>query len=257
MKILEAKNLDIRFLSRQSGKMIHAVDGISFSVREGEFLGLVGESGCGKSTVAKILSGLIRPDQGQIFLHGEELHYPYPRRVYQSLQMIFQLPQDSFNPRHTVGKSMIEMQSHLGVKREDARKFVGRYLNQAGLDESFQNKYPHQMSGGECQRAAIARALSVHPEFLICDEITSALDVSVQAQIIELLERLKKELKLSVLFISHDLGLVRGLCDRVLVMNSGKIIEEGETEQVLEHPKEEYTKLLIDSVLEVGKKWKD
>ena len=253
MRILEAENLDIHFSSSSSGKRIHAVRDVSLYLNKGEFLGLVGESGCGKSTVARALAGLIKPDHGRIFLKGEELPSPYPRSVYQFIQMVFQLPQDSFDPRRTIESCITDIQVNFGVKRPEAKKRAARYLEQTGLDESFLRKYPHQMSGGECQRAAISRAIAVQPDVLICDEITSALDVSVQAQIVELLRKLKTELGLAALFISHDLALVRGLCDRVLVMNDGQIVEDGSVCQVMEQPREEYTKFLLDSVLEIGR----
>lgn len=251
MNLIEAKGLDICFFSSKKGKVVHAVDHVSFHIEEGEFLGLVGESGCGKSTIAKLLMGLLKPDAGQIWLKDKEIRYPYSRETYRTLQMIFQMPQDSFDPRRTIGRCIADIQVNFGMHRAEAAKKTIHYLEKVGLEERYAGKYPHQLSGGECQRAAIARAIAVKPEIIVCDEITSALDVSVQAQIIELLQELKKERKISLLFISHDLALVQGLCDRIMVMHNGVIVEEGMAGQVLKTPRHEYTRLLLSSVLEV------
>ena len=251
MRLMEAKNLDVSFFSGKAERIVHAVNDVSFYLEEGDFLGLVGESGCGKSTIARILSGLIKPDGGQILYDGKEYSYPFSRQIYKTVQMIFQMPRDSFDPRRTIGSCITDIQVNFGVKRDQARKKTVQYLERTGLGREFVKKYPHQMSGGECQRAAIARAIAVQPKILICDEITSALDVSVQAQIVELLQDLKEEMNLSLLFISHDLALVQGLCDRILVMHDGVIVEEGKSGDVLHNPQTDYTKLLISSVLEI------
>lgn len=249
--LLKVENLDVSFFSGRTGKFVHAVNDVSFDLHEGEFLGLVGESGCGKSTIAKMVVGLVKPDGGKITLNEKEIRYPYQREVYRTLQMIYQMPQDSFDPRRKIGNCIVEIQTAFGKSREEAKKKTLELLHRVGLTDEYFDKYPHEMSGGECQRAAIARSLSLDPKIIICDEITSALDVSVQAQVVELLLSLKKELNISLIFISHDLALVQGLCDHVMVMYSGQIVERGETDAIMHHPQKEYTKLLINSVLEI------
>lgn len=251
MKLLKVEQLDKTFESQRNGSLVHAVSRFSFSLSQGEFLGLVGESGCGKSTVAKMLAGILPPDAGKIWLDGIPLSYPYPRTVYRNLQMIFQMPRDSFNPRQTLGRAIETVLRNGGASRQEAERKVLQLLDQVGLPSAFQKKYPHQVSGGECQRAAIARALAASPRLLICDEITSALDVTVQAQIVGLLQELRENTDLAVLFISHDLALVQGLCSRILVMNQGVLVEEGATQDVLQNPRDPYTRLLRDSVLTV------
>lgn len=250
MKLLEVKGLDKKYISSTPGGAVHAVDHVSFVVEKGEFLGLVGESGCGKSTIAKMLSGLLRSDSGEILFEGHPLRPPFSRQVYRQLQMIFQLPRDSFDPRWTVEESLVDIQRNFGAGRREARDRAELFLQQVGLDSTFLRRYPHQLSGGECQRVAIARAMAVSPKLLICDEITSALDVSIQAQIVELLQDLRRERTLSVLFISHDLALVQGLCDRILVMHDGIIVEEGPSGTLLSHPKQAYTKTLFSAVFD-------
>lgn len=250
-EVLRVEDLDKSFFSSEKGETVHAVDHVSFSLHEGEFLGLVGESGCGKSTIAKLVMGMLPPDEGSVAICGSPMEYPYPREVYKSIQMIFQMPKESFNPRWTMGRNLIQTQKNFGVEKAQAEKVAYRFLELVGLESEFFHKYPRQMSGGECQRAAIARALCASPTVLICDEITSSLDVSVQAQIIELLISIRKEMNLSVLFISHDLALVSGLCDNVLVMNHGKLVESGSIRDVLQNPREAYTKHLMGSILEI------
>lgn len=249
-KILEVKNLRKTFYKSRSP--FPAVEDVSFQVMRGECLGLVGESGCGKSTTARLIAGLLEPDRGSVRLEGEEilgLKGKKKRAVYAKLQMVFQTPQDSFDPRWTLGDGIMESMRNRGMKKDQARERMYRLLEQVELDRSFGERYPHEVSGGECQRAAIARALAVDPRLVICDEATSALDVTVQAQIVELLKRLQKERKLSLLFICHDLALVQHMCQRVLVMYQGKIIEQGTPDEVIQHPREAYTRILVDSVL--------
>lgn len=251
MKLLEVKNLDKRFFCAQKHGVIHAVNNVSFNIEAGEFLGLVGESGCGKSTIAQMLMGLLPPDGGEIVLEERKLVPPFHKSVYQRMQLVFQLPGDSFDSRKTIGSCLTDMQRNFGVGKHEAQKRAAWLLERVGLGSEFLQRYPHQLSGGECQRAAIARAISVSPKLMICDEITSALDVSIQAQIVELLQDLRKELNLSALFISHDLALVQGLCDRILVMNEGTIVEEGTGEQLLRHPKDAYTKALFSAIFDI------
>ena len=249
-KILEVKNLRKTFYKSRS--LFPAVEDVSFHLMRGECLGLVGESGCGKSTTARLIAGLLEPDRGSVRLEGEEilgLKGKKKQAVYTKLQMVFQTPQDSFDPRCTLGDGIMESMRNRGMKKDQARERMYRLLEQVELDRSFGERYPHEVSGGECQRAAIARALAVDPRLVICDEATSALDVTVQAQIVELLKRLQKERKLSLLFICHDLALVQHMCQRVLVMYQGKIIEQGTPDEVIQYPKEAYTRILVDSVL--------
>ena len=249
-KILEVKNLRKTFYKSRS--LFPAVEDVSFHLMRGECLGLVGESGCGKSTTARLIAGLLEPDRGSVRLEGEEilgLKEKKKQAVYTKLQMVFQTPQDSFDPRCTLGDGIMESMRNRGMKKDQARERMYRLLEQVELDRSFGERYPHEVSGGECQRAAIARALAVDPRLVICDEATSALDVTVQAQIVELLKRLQKERKLSLLFICHDLALVQHMCQRVLVMYQGKIIEQGTPDEVIQYPKEAYTRILVDSVL--------
>ena len=249
-KILEVKNLRKTFYKSRS--LFPAVEDVSFHLMRGECLGLVGESGCGKSTTARLIAGLLEPDRGSVRLEGEEilgLKGKKKQAVYTKLQMVFQTPQDSFDPRWTLGDGIMESMRNRGMKKDRARERMYQLLEQVELDRSFGERYPHEVSGGECQRAAIARALAVDPRLVICDEATSALDVTVQAQIVELLKRLQKERKLSLLFICHDLALVQHMCQRVLVMYQGKIIEQGTPDEVIQHPREAYTRTLVDSVL--------
>ena len=249
--MLEVKNLKKTF---HTGHMeIPAVSGISFSVAPGEWVGLVGESGSGKSTAAAMIARILDSDAGKLLYDQEDYTMAKGRKRkewYQKIQMIFQAPADSFDPRKTLGYSLAEGLRNRKVPKEEAFRRAEEMMESCGLSPEYRNRYPHQVSGGECQRAAIARALLLEPELLICDEITSALDVTVQAQIIGLLQKIKKERQLSCLFISHDLALVQELCERILVMYQGKIVEAGSTEQVIGNPREDYTKRLLDSVPE-------
>ena len=195
-----------------------------------------------------MLTRLVEPDYGEILLDGEDVGHLKRKTFCTKVQMIFQTPQDSFDPRHTLGDGIMESMINQGVKKKRARERMYELLKMTDLSEEYGQRYPHEVSGGQCQRAAIARSLAVNPELVICDEATSALDVTVQAQIIELLGNLKREQNLSLLLICHDLALVQNFCDRVLVMYQGRIVEEGTPDEVIRHPKEEYTKLLIDSV---------
>ena len=248
--ILKAEHLKKVFISGK--KSMTAVDDVSFELQRGECLGIVGESGSGKSTIAKMITHLEPVTGGQIFLDeknitnakGKEL-----RDIYQDMQMVFQMPMESFDPRRTLGDGIGESLRNMGISKKETRNRVEKLLLTCGLTPEYADRYPHQVSGGECQRAAIARALAVEPKVLICDEATSALDVTVQKQIMELLMKLKKEKQLSFLFICHDLALIQMFCDRVIVMHDGHVEEEGTPEEIIENPKTEYTKRLIESVL--------
>jgi peptide/nickel transport system ATP-binding protein len=229
-----------------------AVDDVSFAIRKGEVLGLVGESGCGKSTLSRSLIGLIPFYDGEVIFNGKDLAKLAPAgwsSVRREIQMIFQDPFASLNPRMTVGKMLAEpLRTHNIVSTKDIRKEAQRLLDLVHLPFNTINRYPHQFSGGQRQRLGIARALALRPQLLICDESVSALDVSVQAQILNLLKELQTEFQLTYLFISHDLSVVHYISDRVLVMQLGKIVESGDADEVLTHPQNDYTKKLVASM---------
>lgn len=249
--LLEIKNLTKIFQERRGFECV-AAEQVNFVLYPNESLGIVGESGSGKSTLARLITGLIEPTSGQIFLSGQDIATMKGRekkKLYRKIQMVFQSPSGSFDPRRTLGFGIGEVLKNNGIPRREIKKEICKLLNQCGLEESFVDKYPREVSGGQCQRAAIARALAIHPQILICDEATSALDVTVQKQIMELLWNLKRQYRMSFLFICHDLALVQSFCDRVIVMKEGKIAEEGVTDQVIRHPQSAYTKRLISSVL--------
>ena len=231
-----------------------AVNHISFDLMPGECLGIIGESGSGKTTVVNLITRLLDVTEGSILLDGEEItnvRGKALRKIYAKMQMVFQSPTESFDPRRRLGDSIGESLRNSGWSRTDTEAEVGRLLKECGLPAEYADRYPHQVSGGECQRAAIARALAVRPKLLICDEVTSALDVTIQKEILELLNGLRweKGLDLSILFICHDIALVQQFCDRVLVMYQGDIVEEGKPDAVIRNPQNEYTKRLINSIL--------
>lgn len=248
--ILEVRDLTKQFYKNK--QLFTAVDHISFQLQQGECLGIVGESGCGKSTTVKMLTHLLRPDGGEILLDGSEIQYlkgKELKNLYTEIQMVFQTPQDSFDPRRTLGDGIMESMINQGISKRQARERMEQLLQQVELPVELAERRPDQVSGGQCQRAAIARALAIEPKILICDEATSALDVTVQAQIVDLLKRLQKEMNLSILLICHDLALVQYLCDRVLVMYQGKIMEEGEPDTVIHSPESDYTKMLVEAAM--------
>lgn len=229
-----------------------AVNQMSFRLFPGETLGIVGESGCGKSTLAKLLCRLIDSTEGTIRLCGQDITKAKGKKLaatYRNIQMVFQDPVSSFDPRRTLGNGIGESLRNAGVSKAETEAQVRHLLEQCGLGAEFAGRYPHEVSGGQCQRAAIARALAIQPKILICDEATSALDVTVQQQIMELLKSLRESSEMSYLFICHNLALVQTFCDRLLVMYEGEIVEEGSPDAVIFHPKSDYTKLLIDSIL--------
>ena len=222
------------------------VHDVSLDVLPGEVLGLVGESGCGKSTIAKCVAGFLKPSAGDLVVYeGADEPKRGPRRV----QMVFQDPSSSFDPRRTLGQSVTEGLRNAGTPKGEALERAGELFERCGLVRELLGRYPHQVSGGQCQRAAIARALAARPALLIADEATSALDVTVQAQVVALLRELNAEFGMAVLFICHDLALVQDFCDRVAVMREGRIVEVGPTEQVLSSPSDPYTASLIASAL--------
>ncbi|MGM9640623.1 MAG: ABC transporter ATP-binding protein [Faecousia sp.] len=229
-----------------------AVNQVSFRLFPGETLGIVGESGCGKSTLAKLLCRLIDSTEGTIRLCGQDITKTKGKELagaYRNVQMVFQDPVSSFDPRRTLGDGIGESLRNAGVSKAETEAQVRHLLEQCGLGAEFAGRYPHEVSGGQCQRAAIARALAIQPKILICDEATSALDVTVQQQIMELLQSLRESSDMSYLFICHNLALVQTFCDRLLVMYEGKIVEAGTPDEVIFHPQSDYTKLLINSIL--------
>jgi oligopeptide transport system ATP-binding protein len=231
---------------------VKAVDGVSFSIPEGKTLGLVGESGSGKSTTGYCILQLLKPTGGSIRFQGKELTELKGedlRRMRQDMQIIFQDPYSSLDPRMTVGNIVSEPLEVHGIgTRKGRTETVRRLLEVVGFNPNFTNRYPHEFSGGQRQRIGVARALALNPKLIICDEPVSALDVSIQAQILNLLKDLQRDFGLTYLFISHDLAVVRTMSDEIAVMNQGKLVEVGHAEQVYSHPKDEYTKALFTAV---------
>ena len=246
--MLQLQNLK-KIFSRNGQAGFIAVDGVSFDMAQGECVGLIGESGSGKSTVANMVARLLNPDEGQIILDGADVTQADVRTVCRKVQIVFQSPQESFDPRRTLGDGVGESLLNAGKSAAEVREEDARLLEAVGLPPGFARRYPHEVSGGQCQRAAIARALAIEPKLLLCDEATSALDVTVQAEIVDLLSRLIRGRGMACLFICHDIALAQSFCDRLLVMHRGKIVEEGTPDEIVQSPKQEYTKLLIDSVL--------
>ncbi|MDJ0769574.1 MAG: ATP-binding cassette domain-containing protein [Ilumatobacter sp.] len=249
--LLQVKDLTVEFPAG-AGNVVHAVSGISFDVAKGETLGLVGESGCGKSTTGRAVLQLPTPTSGSVRLNGEdltELDRTAMRAHRTDVQMIFQDPISSLNPRRTIGEVVAEPLHVWGPHDKDEQwKIVSDMLDHVGIDPDVARyKRPHEFSGGQCQRISIARALVMEPELIICDEPVSALDVSVQAQILNLLEDLKAEYGLTLVFIAHDLAVVKNISDRVAVMYLGKMCELSESDELYAHPAHPYTRLLMES----------
>ena len=250
--ILTVENLTKVFTRRGLADRT-AVDHVSFSLYPGECLGVIGESGSGKSTVAGMIARLLDVTEGRIVLDGEDVTHARGRALraaYRKMQMIFQTPAESFDPRRTLLDGVGEGLRNGGMSRAEARREAERLLTRCQLAPELARRYPHQVSGGQCQRAAIARALAVRPRLLLCDEATSALDVTVQREIVELLGALRgsRGSGLSILFICHDVALVQQLCDRVLVLHDGRIVERGTPDEIIRSPKDVYTKRLVESV---------
>src|SRR4051794_33967269 len=257
--LLEVRGLAMHFpitegmvFSRKVGD-VKAVDGIDFSIARGETLGLVGESGCGKTTTGRCILRLEKPTQGQILYDGQDIAGLAPRALVglrRRMQVIFQDPYSSLNPRMKVGEIIAEPIRVHGLEADARRRRdkVRDLLSVCGLDPKFVDRYPHEMSGGQRQRVGIARALAMDPEFIVCDEAVSALDVSIQAQVVNLLEDLREKFRLTYLFIAHDLSVVRHLCQRVAVMYLGRVVELAECDELFDNPLHPYTQALLAAV---------
>ena len=257
-KFIEVKNLVKEFpikkgfFNKQVGA-VHAINNISFDIFKGETLGLVGESGCGKSTTGRCILGLIPPTSGSVKINDIEITSADPKTIQhlrKKMQIIFQNPYSSLNPRMTVKDILREpfIIHEKTLSKKDIDKKLIELLDMVGMSESVLNRYPHEFSGGQRQRIGIARALTLRPEFIVADEPVSALDISIQAQIINLMQKLKNELGLTYLFISHDLSVIRYVCDRVAVMYLGEIAEIAPTQELYSNPKHPYTQALLNSV---------
>jgi peptide/nickel transport system ATP-binding protein len=247
-----ARSLSRRFGAVPRNEVVQAVDRVDLAVARGEVVGLVGESGCGKSTLGRMVAGIMPPSDGQVLFKGRDIATLPPEQARDAklkVQMIFQDPYASLNPRLRVADIVGEAPLVHGlVKRDGFDTYLDAQLRRAGLDPAFKRRYPHQFSGGQRQRIGIARALAVQPEFLVCDEAVAALDVSIQAQILNLFMDLRRELDLTYLFISHDLGVVEHLSDRVLIMYLGRIVESAPAEEVFARPNHPYTQALLSEV---------
>jgi oligopeptide/dipeptide ABC transporter ATP-binding protein len=260
MTLVEARGLRKEFTTGSglvsrlfSGGAVHAVDGVNLDIERGQTMGLVGESGCGKSTLGNLLLRIKDPTDGSVRFNGTDITglSGSELRPYRSeMQMVFQNPQGSLNPKHTVGKILRKaITFHDVAKVGEADALAKQYLEDVGMRPDHADRYPHEFSGGQQQRIAIARALSVNPEFIVLDEPVSALDVSVQAKIIELIEDLKTEYDLTLLFITHDLNVIRHVCDEVSVMYLGEIVENAPTKELFDDPSHPYTRALFDSII--------
>ena len=245
--ILSIKNLSKSY--ERNDIKTEALRGVSFELKRGEILGIVGTSGSGKSTLLRLISGLEAPDAGSIRLDGHELGTKRSIAEKRDIQMIFQDAGASFHPRRTIASSIGD--AFFSLMGRGAALDLDTLCLEVGLSPELARRYPRSLSGGQCQRFAIARAIASSPRVLLCDEITSALDVSSQAQILALLSFLRREKNMSMIFVSHDLAVVSTLCDRIIVMHGGKIVEEGETERIISSPQNEYTKELTASVMEL------
>jgi oligopeptide/dipeptide ABC transporter ATP-binding protein len=256
--ILEVRDLVKHFpitrgVLRREVAAVRAVDGVSFDVRAGETFGLVGESGCGKSTTARLITRLIEPTSGSVRLLGREIAHLSRRELKplrREMQIIFQDPYSSLNPRKTVGSIVAEPFAVNGLLpgREERRRAVQELMEQVGLNPEHYNRFPHEFSGGQRQRIGVARAIALKPRLIVADEPVSALDVSIQAQILNLLRELQRDLGLTLVFIAHDLAVVRHMCDRIAVMYLGKLVEVADADALYDHPRHPYTDALMSAV---------
>ena len=250
--VLDIKDLKVSFKVRRSGRkyQVRAVDGVSLSLAEGEVLGIVGESGCGKTTVGRSIVGLVRPDSGSISFKGRDMSAASLRDMRLNIRMVFQDPYASLNPRRAIGDSVAEAGDINGffTSRAGRSAAIGAALTAVGLDPSFATRYPYGLSGGQRHRAGIARTILPSPSIVIADEPVSALDVSVQAQVLNLMMDLREQLGLSMLFISHDLGVIGQISNRIAVMYMGRIVEQAATRTVLDDPRHPYTRSLVAAI---------
>ena len=251
--LVEVKDLKKYFKGKKKGTMLHAVDGVSFDIYPSETLGLVGESGCGKSTTGRLLLRLLEATAGEVRYKGQDvlkLNKHAMRKLRTQMQIVFQDPYASLNPFFTVGEIIAEgLELHkLCANAKERRERVYELLNMVGLSKEHANRFPHEFSGGQRQRVGIARALALNPEFIVCDEPISALDVSIQAQVVNMLMKFQRELGLTYLFIAHDLSMVRHIADETAVMYLGTMVEYGPTEEVYGHPAHPYTQGLLSAV---------
>lgn len=259
--ILEVQNLTKHYTINRGlfkkPSIIKAVDGIDFQVKKGEILSIVGESGCGKSTTAKLLTGIEKPTDGKIFFNQKRfLNFDKSdwREYRKKVQIIFQDPYSSLNPRWNVGKIIAEpLLLNSNLSKSEIEKKVYEIMDKVGLQKDWFERYPHQFSGGQRQRIGIARALILNPEVIVCDEPVSALDVSIQAQVLNLLLDLQQEFNLTYIFISHDLSVVEHISDRVVVMHFGNIVENEDVDTLFENPKHDYTKKLLSAIPSIEK----
>lgn len=252
MSLLSVENLEVTF-RRGKAEPVRAVRGVGMKITQGETLGLVGESGCGKTTLSRAILGLV-PYQGNVKFHGEAIDWTTDAKpLRQRMQLIFQDPFASLNPRRTVGQTLEEpLRVHKTHDRKERKRRVEEMLDRVELPLQALGKYPHEFSGGQRQRIAIARALILQPEFVIADEPVSALDVSVQAHILNLLQDLREDMGLTMLFISHDLSVVRHVADRVAVMYNGQLVEEGDALQIMDTPTHSYTQKLVAAIPKIS-----
>ena len=260
--MVDVKNITVKFPSKTNllGKVIYhttAVDDVSFQIFKGETLGLVGESGCGKTTLGRTILRLIEPSSGKIIYNGTDittLDKQEIKYLRKNVQLIFQDPYSSLNPRLTIGSAIEEPMKIAGIEATSAKRKnkAAELLEKVNLSPDMMKRYPHEFSGGQRQRIVIARALALNPTFIVCDESVSALDVSVQAQVLNLLNELKKDLGLTLLFISHDLSVVRYMSDRIMVMHKGRIVESGTANDIYLRPQQDYTKSLLASIPSTG-----
>ncbi|ADI11912.1 glutathione import ATP-binding protein GsiA [Streptomyces bingchenggensis BCW-1] len=248
--LLSARDLTVTFPGRIGRAPLRAVDGVSFDIAPGESFGLVGESGSGKSTISRVLLGLRRPDDGSVVFDGEDITRPTRRRGRApAIQMVFQDPYGSLNPDRRIGHTIgAPLALHTDLSRTERRERVAALLTEVGLDPALADAYPDELSGGMRQRVGIARALALEPRLLVADEPVSALDVSVQAQVLNLLTELRRSRGLAMLFVSHDLTVVRHMCSRIAVLHQGRIVEVGERDQIMERPVSDHTRALLDAM---------